>query len=168
MSGPRNRELPGARIDDDVHHLDELPGRDLADDHVVGRLQEVAGVGMLAGQRTEHELRHRHVGSGFDAVTRHVAEGNRETSVVELHEVVDVPADLDTCRRLVRCAELQPRELGNRLRQQRPLHGVRELLLLLVETSVVDRERRLSTDAHGFVHRLPRDGRARTHREDRQ
>ena len=123
---------------------------------------------MLAGQRAEDELRHCHVRGGFDAVSRHVTERNREAPVGQLHEVVDVSADLDPRRRLVRSAELQPRKLRHRLRQQRALHGVREFLLLLVEARVVDRERGLCRDAHRLGHRLSRHGRARTHREDGQ
>jgi hypothetical protein len=166
MPSARDADVAGARVDHDIHHRDELPGRDLADHYVVGGLQEVPWVGVVSCKRTEHELRHGHVGRRLDAVTGDVAERDGKATVGKLHEVVDVPAHLDMRRRLVRGAELEPGHLRDRLGQQRALHRVGELLLLLVEAGVVDRERRLSGDAHRLVDRLLRDGRAGAHRDD--
>ena len=111
---------------------------------------------MLARERAEDELRHRHVRGGFDPVSGHVAEYRGEAAVVELDEVVDIAADLDARRRLVRVAELEPAELREGPRQQRALHRVGELLLLLVEARVVDRERSLSADRLRLLDRLLR------------
>ena len=55
-----------------------------------------------------------------------------------------------------------------RPRQQRALHRVRELLLLLVQAAVVDRERRLRGDRQRRVERLAHDRPARVERDDRQ
>ena len=144
-----------------------LPG-DLADDDVVRRLQEVARLGMLARERAEHELGHRHVGRGFDAVARDISERQSKPAVGQFEEVVHVAPDLHARGGLVGSAELEPRQLRHRLRQQRALHRVRELLLLLVQARVVDRERGLPGDADGLVHRLRRHRRTRTHGHDRQ
>ena len=127
-----------------------------------------AGLGMLARERAEDELRHRHVGRGLDPVTGHVAEHDGEPVVAELEEVVDVAADVDARRRLVHLADLEPLQLGMRPRQERAAHRVRELLLLLVEAPVVDRERRLRGDRQHGVERLARDRPARVERHDRQ
>ena len=75
------RDAARAPVDDEVDHRDELARRDLADDDFVRRLEEVARLGMLARQRAEDELRHRHVRSGFDAVPCHVAERDRKPAV---------------------------------------------------------------------------------------
>ena len=111
MSCARRGHLTLAAVDEHVHESDELPRRDLADDHLVRRLQEVARLGMLACERAKDELRHRHVRGSFDAVPGDVAERDRKSPVAELHEVVDVAADLDPRRRLVRIAELEPLQL---------------------------------------------------------
>ena len=55
-----------------------------------------------------------------------------------------------------------------RTRQQRALHRVRELLLLLVQASVVDRERRLRGDRERGLQRLGVDRPARIERDDRE
>src|SRR6185437_11739290 len=55
-----------------------------------------------------------------------------------------------------------------RARQQRTLHRVRELLLLLVEPGVVDREGSLSGNRGRLLDRFLRHGRTRLHRENRQ
>ena len=69
--------VPGARaehlaagIDGQVRHRDELADRDLADDDVVRVREERRRLGVLAGERAEDELRHRHVGGRIDAVAR--------------------------------------------------------------------------------------------------
>ena len=62
----------------------------------------------------------------------------------------------------------RPCELGMRPRQQRAPHRVRELLLLLVQAPVVDRERRLRGDRQRRVERLARDRPARVERHDRE
>ena len=58
-------------------------------------------LGVLACERAEHELRHRHVGGRVDAVAGDVAEHDRQPAVGELEEVEDVAADVDLRRRLV-------------------------------------------------------------------
>ena len=50
MAGVRTRDLPATGIDGDVGHRDELAGRDLVDDDIVGEREEVARLGMLAGE----------------------------------------------------------------------------------------------------------------------
>ena len=107
MARTRGRDLASHSVDDQIRERDEFAGGDLADDDVVGGLEEICRLRMLAGQRAEDELRHRHVGRGFDPVTGDVAERNREPTVGELHEVVDVSADLDTRRGLIGIAELE-------------------------------------------------------------
>ena len=74
------------------------------------------GLRMLARERAEDELRHRHVGRRLDPVTGHVAEHDGEPAVAELEEVVDVAADVDARRRLVHLADLEPLELRDATR----------------------------------------------------
>ena len=148
--------------------LMNLPRRDLAADHVVRGGEEVGRLRMLARERAEHELRHRHVGGRVDAVPRDVAEHDREPAVLEREEVVDVAADVDPRRRLVHLADLQPLDHRPRPRQQRALHRVGELLLLLVEAGVVDRERGLRGDRSRRLDRLLRERAARPEGEDRR
>ena len=112
---------------------------------------------MLACERPEDELRHRHVRRGVDAVPRHVPENDGEPSVLEREEVVDVAADLDARRRLVHLAHLEPLDDRPRAREERALHRVGELLLLLVQAGVVDREGRLGRECRGRVDRLLRE-----------
>ena len=109
---------PTLRVDEEVGHRDELAGRDLAHHDVVRRLQEVRRRGMLARQGAEDELRHRHVGGRLDPVAGDVSEDDRQAPVVELDEVVDVAADLDARRRLVRVADVEARQLWQRSGQQ--------------------------------------------------
>ena len=123
---------------------------------------------MLARERAEDELRHRHVGGRVDPVAGHVAEDDGEPAVGELEEVVEVAADVDHRRGLVDGAELEPRELGLRPRQQRALHRVGELLLLLVQARVVDRERRLRGDRQAERDGLLRDRPVGVEREELQ
>ena len=157
MAGARARDLAALGVDHELDHRDELPGRDLGGDDLVRGGEEVARVEMLARERAEDELRHRHVGGRVDAVAHHVAEHDREPAVVEREEVVDVAADVDARRRLVDVAELEARQLGRRARQQRALHRVRERLLLLVQAGVVDRERGLAGDRERRLGDLARD-----------
>ena len=116
MTGSRDGDVARARVNHDVDHRDELSGRDLADDDVVGRLQEIARLGVLTRERTEDELRHCHVGGSLDPVSGDIPERHGEPAVRQLHEVVHVTPDLDARRRFVRCAELEPLQAGNRLR----------------------------------------------------
>ena len=74
---------------------------------------------MLARERAEDELRHSHVGRRLDAVPGDVAEHDRESSVVERQEVVDVAADVDPRRRLVHLGHFEARDVGLGVRQQR-------------------------------------------------
>ena len=100
-------------------------------------------LGVLARERPEHELRHRHVGGRVDPVPGDVAKHDGEPAVTQLEEVEDVAADVDLGSGLVDRADFEPRDRGPLARQQRSLHRLRELLLLLVEPGVVDRERGL-------------------------
>ena len=168
MTGTRGRDLAGRAVDQEVDHRDELPRRDLPDDDVVRRLEEVAGLRVFPRQRAKDELRHRHVRRRLDPVARHVSEHRREPAVVELDEVVDVAADLDARRRLVRITQLEPAQPRQRPREQRALHRVRELLLLLVEARVVDRQRGLSADRLRLLDRLLRHGCIGTEGQNRQ
>ena len=59
-------------------------------------------------------------------------------------------------------------QLRQRTRQQRTLHRVGELLLLLVEACVVDRERGLAADRLRLLDRLLRDGCVGAERKDRE
>ena len=92
MAGAGRRDLAADPVDQQVDHRDELSRRDLADDDVVRILEKVARLLMLARERAEDELRHRHVRGGFDPVSGHVAEDRGEAAVVELDEVVVVAA----------------------------------------------------------------------------
>ena len=149
-------------------HRDELADRDLADDDLVRGGEERRRLGMLARERPEDELRHRHVGGRVDPVPGDVAEHDGEPAVAQLEEVEDVAADVDLRGGLVDRADLEPGDRRPLARQQRPLHRLRELLLLLVEAGVVDRERGLLADRARGRERLARDRRGRIERDDRQ
>ena len=168
MAGARADELTGFRVDGHVDERDELLGRQLAERDLVGELEEVARLGVLARQRAEDELRHRHVGRGIDAVAGHVAERDGEPAVRQGEEVVHVPADLDTPRRGVHRADVEAGDVGLRARQQRTLHRVRERLLLLVQARAVDRDRGLAHDRVGQLERPARDRPRRVEREQGQ
>ena len=127
--------------------------------------EEVAGLRMLARERAEHELRHRHVGRRLDAVAGDVAEDDREPAVLELEEVVDVAADVDACGRLVHLSDLEPFDLRLLAREERALHRVGELLLLLIEARVVDRECSLTRDRERGIDGGVGDRLARSERE---
>ncbi len=166
MPGARTHNLAVHAVHNEIGHGDELPRRDLAHDDVVRRSEEVARLRMLARERTEDELRQRHVGRRFDTVPGDVAEHDREPPVVECQEVVHVAADVDPRRRLVDLPHLEAGAVGPRARQERALHRVGELLLLLIEAGVVDCKRRLPRNRDGSVNRLGRDRSAGTERED--
>ena len=83
MAGAGAGDLAAHSVDGHVQHGDELARRDLADDDVVRRGEEVAGVGMLAGEGAEDELRHRHIRGGLDPVPGHVPEHHGEPRVVQ-------------------------------------------------------------------------------------
>ena len=125
MAGVRARDR--IALDEDVDQRDELPGRDLAGHDLVRRRQEVTRLRMLACERAEDELRHRHVGGRLDSVPGHVTEDNGEPAVRQREEVVDVPADVDPRGGLVDGADLQPLYPRLAARQQRALHRVRKL-----------------------------------------
>ena len=112
-------------------------------DDLVRRGEEVARLGMLAGERAEDELRHRHVGRGVDAVPGDVAEHDREPAVVEREEVVDVAADLDVRRRSYIAPTSSPSTVGRNCGSSERCIESEEVLLLLVEARVVDRQRGL-------------------------
>ena len=106
-----------AGIDGQVRHRDELADRDLSDDDVVRVCEERRRLGVLACERAEDELRHRHVCRRIDAVARDVAEDDREPAVGELEEVEDVAADVDLRSRLVDGTDLEARDGGPLARQ---------------------------------------------------
>ena len=143
-----------------------LPGAISSHDDVVRGREEVGRLRMLAHERAEDELRHRHVGRRVDAVARHVAEHDREPPILEREEVVDVAADVQAGRGLVHLADLQPVDARARARQQRALHRVGEVLLLLVEAGVVDREGRLGRECRRRLDRLLRERVAGAEGED--
>ena len=86
----------------------------------------------------------------------------------ELEEVEDVAADVDLRGGLVDRTDLEPGDRRPLAGQQRPLHRLGELLLLLVEARVVDRERGLLRDRARGRERLARDRRRGIERDDRQ
>jgi hypothetical protein len=85
---------PGRGIDREVEERDELPDA-ISSSTTRSRRRGSRPARVLARQRAEDELRHRHVGRRVDPVPGDVAEHDREPSVGELEEVVDVAADLD-------------------------------------------------------------------------
>ena len=145
-----------------------FPRRDLADDDLVRGREEIGRAGMFSRERPEDELRHGHVGGRLDSVPGDVAEHHGERAVAELEEVVDVAADVDARRRLVHLADVETLELRVRARQQRAAHGVGELLLLLVETPVVDRERSLCGDRERRIQRFARNRPSGVEGDERQ
>ena len=167
MAGAGARHLSLRDVEDDLDHRDEASRRDLRGDDLVRGGEKRAGIGMLAGERAEDVLRHRHVGGRVDAVTGDVAEDDGEPAVAEREVVVDVAADLEPCGRLVDVAELEPGQLRGRAREQRALHRVRERLLLAVEAGVVDRERRLAGDRERGLGDLAGHRAIRMERDDR-
>ena len=60
-------------------------------------------------------------------------------------------ADVHARGRLVDVSDLEARHVRELAREERPLHRLGEVLLLLVEPGVVDRERRLRAHGHGGV-----------------
>ena len=92
--------------------------------------------------------------AGVDPVPGHVAERNRQRSVLEHHEVVDVAADLDPRGGSVDGTNVQALDLGLVVGQERALHGIREGLLLLVQARIVDRECGLPHDRERHLDRL--------------
>ena len=167
MPAGRAGDLATREVDGQVEHRDELAGPDLLDHDVVRGGEEGARLRIAARQRPEDELRHRHVRGSVDAVAGDIAEHDREPVVVDLEVVVDVSADADERRRLVDRADLEAGDPRPGAREQRKLHRVRERLLLLVETCVVDGEGRLRGDRPRGVERLVRDRAARVERDER-
>ncbi len=92
------------------------PGGDLGGDDLVRGRQEVAGHDVLAGERPEDVLRHRHVGRRVDPVAGHVPEHDRQPPVAQGEVVVDIAADLEPRRRFVDVAELEAGNLGGSVR----------------------------------------------------
>ena len=133
------------------------------------RARKSRGLRVLARERPEDELRHRHVGGRIDAVPGDVPEHDGEPAVGELEEVVDVAADVDPRRRLVdACPTSSPATAGSSRGQQRALHRLGELLLLLVEACVVDRERGLPATVQRRGEHFLGDRLGRVERHDRQ
>ena len=165
MSGARAGE-PAARVQGEIRHRDELAGRDLAGDDLVRVGEEIGRLGMLARQRAEDELRHRHVGRRIDAVAGDVTEHDRDPAVAELEEVVDVAADVEARSGLVHGTDVEPRKLRPLAGQERALDRLRERFLLLVETRVVECERGLRRNRGSGSDRLRRDRRRGIERQN--
>ena len=168
MTRIRARDFAARGIDGDVRHRDELARGDLVHHDIVRGGEKVAWFRMLSRERAEHELRHRHIGRRFDTVPGYVAENDGEASVAELEEVVHVAADVDARRRLVHLTYLEAGDGRLLPRQQRALHRVGELFLLLIEPGVVDGECSLAGDRDATVDRLLADRVAGAERQDRQ
>ncbi len=101
-------------------------------------------------------------------MARHVPEHHGEPAVAELEEVEDVAPDVDLRRDRVGGADLEPRRLGPLAREQRALHGVRELLLLLVQARAVERDGRVRRDPLRALERRGGDRPPRPQREEGQ
>jgi hypothetical protein len=157
----RARDLAPARIDEEVEHRDELARADLVHDHLVRIREERRRIRPFPRERAEAELRHRHVGRCLDPLSGHVAEKHREAAALEGEEVVHVAAHLHARRGLVQVPDVETGNRGKLPREQRPLHRLGEVLLLLVEARVVDRKGSLRRDDHRRVDvfRLERPGR---------
>ena len=113
--------------------------------------EELARLGIAARERAEGELRHGHVGHGLDALPGHVPEADREPPVLEHEHVVDVAAHVHARRRLYTWPISMPSVAGRSTGQERALHRLGEVLLLLVEAGVVEHQRRLrGHDARGL------------------
>ena len=149
MPGARGRDRPAGRIDGQTDHRDEVPAGQLAECDLVRLRQERSRVGVQANERAEGELGQRHVRGGRNPVTTRVAEHDGELAAGQRQEVVDVTADLHPGRRLVDGADLEPLDLGQPARKQRALHRVGEVLSLLGQACVLDRQRGLAGDEDG-------------------
>ena len=168
MPGRGAGELAGPRVGGQIQQRDELPGGDLAEHDLVCSRQELVGPRVLAGQRAEDELRHRHVRRGVDPVPGDVAEDDRQASIRELEEVVDVAADLDERGGGVDGADLEPLQLRARAREEGALHRLHELLAFLVEPGVVECQCGLAGDGDRRLQRLAGDRPVGVEREHRQ
>ena len=156
------------RVDGEADHGHERPARELAERDLVRLGEELAGAWVEPDERAEDELRERHVGRRRDSVAARVSEHDGELPVGQGQEVVDVAADIDLRRRLVDGADLEPLDFGQPAGEQRALHRVREVLLLLVETRVVDRERGLTGDEECRLDRVLPDPVRRVERDHGQ
>src|SRR5215213_3245598 len=101
------------RLEDGVEAGDEHVGRYVADDHVVYPLEHLARRVKALGRRAEHSTSRRHHYGGGHTLVRHVTDDKAELAVVELQEVVEVPAYL--ARRLVVGRYIPAGDLGHSL-----------------------------------------------------
>ena len=168
VAGARGRDVARFGIDRQTGHRDEVATGQLSERDLVGLREERGGIRIQADERAEGELRERHVRGRSDPVTARVTEHDRELSLRERQEVVDVPADLDARRRLVDGADLEPLDLGQPAGEQRALHRVREVLSLLREPGVIDRERGLACHKERRLDLLVTEPPRRVERDDRQ
>ena len=100
MAGARAGEpVASPRRRDQVAIVMNLPGAISPATTSFAAARKSARVRVLARERAEDELRHRHVRRRLDAVAGDVAEHDGEPAVGELEEVVDVAADVDARRR---------------------------------------------------------------------
>ena len=131
----------------DVRHRDELADRDLPDDDLVRVRRgnrDGSGCSRASERKTNFAIAMSAVASIPCPVTSPSTTASRPSG--ELEEVEDVAADVDLRRGLVDRPDLEPGDVRLLARQQRLLHRLGELLLLLVEPRVVDRERGLLRD----------------------
>ena len=168
VAGVRGGELAGLRVEDGVDHRQELAERDLLDDDVVRAREERPGLRIGAGERAERELRHRHVRRGLDPLADHVADAHGDPPVLEREDVVDIAAHVDLRRRLVDVADLETRNFGERAREERSLHRLGEVALLLRQAGVVDREPRLRGDGGRGLECVGVERARRVERDQRQ
>src|SRR5688572_32895069 len=82
------------RLEDGVEAGDEHVGRDVADDHVVYPLEDLARRVEALGGGAKHGTGRRHHYGGGHALVRHVTDDEAEAAVFELQEVVEVAAHL--------------------------------------------------------------------------
>src|SRR5215203_2085038 len=82
------------RLEDGVEAGDEHVWRYVADDHVVYPLEHRARRVKALGRRAEQGAGRRHHYGGGHTLVRHVTDDEAELAVVELQEVVEVPAYL--------------------------------------------------------------------------
>ena len=167
-SGARGEDGARCGIDGHAGHRHEVSACQLAERDFVRLREERGRVGIQPDERPERELRKRHVRGRRDPVPAGVTEHHGELAVGQPQEVVDVASDLDAGRRLVDGADLETFDLGQPTREQRALHRVGEVLPLLGQPRVVDRERGLPGDENGGLDLLVSEPPSRIERDDRQ
>ena len=155
-------------FDRHADHRHERSACQFSDRDLVRLREELAWIRIEPDERAEDELRKGHVGRGGDTVAARIPEHHCELPVGQRQEVVDVAADLDAGGRLVDGADVEALDLGQPAWEKRALHRVREVLLLLIEAGVVDREGGLPRDEESGLDRVLTDAPRRIEGDDRQ